>query len=115
MTNRCLSKETRTIHHEVNGIYGHRRIKPDLAAIEHVHDSSGPSPAPQSRTARSAADFQQSPRTADCPESPGSPARLGSYRSALGLEHDLCVNDLTLVVSGCRAWSLITRLGDHGD
>jgi putative transposase len=27
MANRRLSKEIRTIHHEVNGIYGHRRIK----------------------------------------------------------------------------------------
>lgn len=30
MENRRLSKEIRTIHHEVNGIYGHRRIKAEL-------------------------------------------------------------------------------------
>ncbi len=33
MANRLLSKEIRTIHHEVNGIYGHRRIKAELAAM----------------------------------------------------------------------------------
>jgi len=33
MANRRLSKEIRTIHHEVNGIYGHRRIKAELAAM----------------------------------------------------------------------------------
>ncbi|WP_407681567.1 IS3 family transposase [Pseudomonas mangiferae] len=31
--NRRLSKEIRVIHHEVNGIYGHRRIKAELTAI----------------------------------------------------------------------------------
>lgn len=36
MTNRRLSKEIRTIHHEVNGIYGHRRIKAELAAMGHA-------------------------------------------------------------------------------
>ena len=35
MANRRLSKETRTIHHEVNGIYGHRRIKAELTAMGH--------------------------------------------------------------------------------
>ncbi|MER0799409.1 IS3 family transposase [Pseudomonas aeruginosa] len=35
MANRRLSKEIRTIHHEVNGIHGHRRIKADLAAMGH--------------------------------------------------------------------------------
>lgn len=33
MANRRLSKEIRTIHHEVNGIYGHRRIKAELTAM----------------------------------------------------------------------------------
>lgn len=32
MANRRLSKEIRTIHHEVNGIYGHR-IKAELAPM----------------------------------------------------------------------------------
>ncbi|MGG4650961.1 IS3 family transposase [Pseudomonas aeruginosa] len=36
MANRRLSKEIRTIHHEVNGIYGHRRIKAELAAMGKV-------------------------------------------------------------------------------
>lgn len=36
MANRRLSKEIRTIHHEVNGIYGHRRIKAELAAMGHA-------------------------------------------------------------------------------
>ncbi len=35
MANRRLSKEIRTIHHEVNGIYGHRRIKAELTAMGH--------------------------------------------------------------------------------
>ncbi len=35
MENRRLSKEIRTIHHEVNGIYGHRRIKAVLTAMGH--------------------------------------------------------------------------------
>ncbi|WP_026042264.1 hypothetical protein [Ectopseudomonas mendocina] len=30
---RRLSKEIRTIHHEANGIYGHRQIKAELAAM----------------------------------------------------------------------------------
>lgn len=33
MANRRLSKEIRAIHHEVNGIYGHRRIKAELTAM----------------------------------------------------------------------------------
>lgn len=33
MENRRLSQKIRTIHHEVNGIYGHRRIKAELTAI----------------------------------------------------------------------------------
>lgn len=33
MANRRLSKEIRTIHHEMNGIYGHRRIKAELTAM----------------------------------------------------------------------------------
>lgn len=36
MASRRLSKKIRTIHHEVNGIYGHRRIKAELAAMGHV-------------------------------------------------------------------------------
>ncbi|MBX8538824.1 IS3 family transposase [Pseudomonas cichorii] len=36
MANRRLSKEIRTIHHEVNGIYGHRRIKAGLEAMGHA-------------------------------------------------------------------------------
>ncbi|MFU4941225.1 IS3 family transposase [Pseudomonas aeruginosa] len=36
MANRRLSKEIRTIHHEVNGIYGHRRIKAELTAMGHA-------------------------------------------------------------------------------
>lgn len=36
MANRRLSKEIRAIHHEVNGIYGHRRIKAELAAMGYV-------------------------------------------------------------------------------
>ncbi|UMZ10224.1 IS3 family transposase [Pseudomonas sp. MPFS] len=36
MANRRLSKEIRTIHHEMNGIYGHRRIKAELAAMGHA-------------------------------------------------------------------------------
>lgn len=36
MANRRLSKEIRTIHHEVNGLYGHRRIKAELAAMGHA-------------------------------------------------------------------------------
>nr|ELU0813884.1 transposase [Pseudomonas putida] len=36
MANRRLSKEIRTIHHEVNGICGHRRIKAELAAMGHA-------------------------------------------------------------------------------
>ncbi len=36
MANRRLSQEIRTIHHEVNGIYGHRRIKAELAAMGHA-------------------------------------------------------------------------------
>ena len=35
MANRRLSKEIRTIHHEVNGIYGHRRITAELTAMGH--------------------------------------------------------------------------------
>ncbi|EAA3799207.1 transposase [Salmonella enterica subsp. enterica] len=35
MESRRLSKEIRTILHEVNGIYGHRRIKAELAAMGH--------------------------------------------------------------------------------
>ena len=35
MANRRLSKEIRTIHHEVNGIYGHRRIMAELTAMGH--------------------------------------------------------------------------------
>ncbi|WP_192985622.1 IS3 family transposase [Pseudomonas sp. EggHat1] len=35
IANRRLSKEVRTIRHEVNGIYGHRRIKAELAAMGH--------------------------------------------------------------------------------
>lgn len=33
MANRRLSKEIRTIHHEVNGIYGHRRIEAELTTM----------------------------------------------------------------------------------
>lgn len=33
MANRRLSKKIRTIHHEVNGIYGHRRIRAELTAM----------------------------------------------------------------------------------
>lgn len=36
VANRRLSKEIRTIHHEVSGIYGHRRIKAELAAMGHA-------------------------------------------------------------------------------
>lgn len=36
MAYRRLSKEIRSIHHEVNGIYGHRRIKAELAAMGHA-------------------------------------------------------------------------------
>ncbi|HFK1870691.1 TPA: IS3 family transposase [Pseudomonas aeruginosa] len=36
IANRRLSKEIRTIHHEVNGIYGHRRINAELAAMGHA-------------------------------------------------------------------------------
>ncbi|MBS7661593.1 transposase [Pseudomonas lalucatii] len=36
MANRSLSKEIRTIHHELNGIYGHRRIKAELTAMGHT-------------------------------------------------------------------------------
>jgi len=36
MANRRLSKEIRTIHYEVNGIYGHLRIKAELAAVGHA-------------------------------------------------------------------------------
>ncbi|WP_437269530.1 IS3 family transposase [Stutzerimonas balearica] len=36
MANRRLSKKVRTIHHYVNGIYGHRRIKAELAAMGHA-------------------------------------------------------------------------------
>ncbi|HCF3475860.1 TPA: transposase [Pseudomonas aeruginosa] len=33
MANRHPSKEIRTIHHDANGIYGHRRIKAELATM----------------------------------------------------------------------------------
>jgi len=33
---RRLSKELRTIHHEVDGIYGHRQIQSELAAMGHA-------------------------------------------------------------------------------
>lgn len=36
MANRRLSKEIRTIHREVNGVYSHRRIKAELAAMAYV-------------------------------------------------------------------------------
>jgi len=36
MANRRLSKEIRTIYHEVNGIYGHHRIKAELTAMGHA-------------------------------------------------------------------------------
>ncbi len=36
MANRRLSKEIRTIHHEVNGSYGHRRIKAEMTAMGHA-------------------------------------------------------------------------------
>ncbi|EIU5459883.1 TPA: IS3 family transposase [Pseudomonas aeruginosa] len=36
MANQRLSKEIHTIHHEVNGIYGHRRIKAELTAMGHA-------------------------------------------------------------------------------
>ncbi|HBP0834746.1 IS3 family transposase [Pseudomonas aeruginosa] len=36
MANRRLSKEIHTIHHEVNGIYGHRHIKAELTAMGHA-------------------------------------------------------------------------------
>lgn len=36
MANRRLSKVIRAIHHEVNGIDGHRRIKAELAAMGHA-------------------------------------------------------------------------------
>lgn len=36
MANRRLSKGNRTTHHELNGIYGHRRIKAELAAMGHA-------------------------------------------------------------------------------
>ncbi|WP_413782890.1 IS3 family transposase [Ectopseudomonas toyotomiensis] len=36
MANRRLSKEIRTIQHEVNRIYGHRQIKPELVAMGHA-------------------------------------------------------------------------------
>lgn len=36
IVNRRLSKEILTIHHEVKGIYGHRRIKADFAAMGHA-------------------------------------------------------------------------------
>ncbi|MCF7203016.1 IS3 family transposase [Pseudomonas oligotrophica] len=37
--------------------------------------------------------------SADCPEPPGSPVRLGSRQSALGLEHDLRADGLRLAAS----------------
>lgn len=36
MANRRLSKEIHTTHHEVSGIYGHHRIKAELAAMGHA-------------------------------------------------------------------------------
>ncbi|MFZ5957237.1 IS3 family transposase [Pseudomonas knackmussii] len=36
MANRRLSKEIHTIHYEVNGIYGHRCIKAECAAMGHA-------------------------------------------------------------------------------
>ncbi|WP_409201838.1 IS3 family transposase [Pseudomonas aeruginosa] len=36
MANRRLSQEIRTIHHDVNGIYGRRRIKAELTAMGHA-------------------------------------------------------------------------------
>lgn len=36
MANRPMSQAIRTIHHELNGIYGHRRIKAELSAVEHA-------------------------------------------------------------------------------
>ena len=36
MANRRLSQEIRAIHHEVNGIYDHRRIKAELSAMGHA-------------------------------------------------------------------------------
>ncbi|WP_424959290.1 IS3 family transposase [Ectopseudomonas toyotomiensis] len=81
MANRRLSKEIRTIHHE--GIYGHRRVKAELMAIGHVCGRHRVATDARSRSVRSlakalAAGFQQSSCSADCPESPGSPVRLGS-------------------------------------
>ncbi|HDL5329820.1 TPA: transposase [Pseudomonas aeruginosa] len=109
MANRRLSKEIRTIHHEVNGIYGHRRIKAELAAMGHA--------CGRHRAARlmREAGFQQSSRSADCAESPGSPVRLGSRQPALGLGHDLRADGPRLAVSGRRARSLFTRRRRLGD
>jgi len=33
MANRRVSQEIRTFHHEVNGIYGHRRLKAEQSVI----------------------------------------------------------------------------------
>ncbi|QEY71704.1 transposase [Pseudomonas denitrificans (nom. rej.)] len=62
-----------------------------------------------------AAGFQQSSCSADCPEPPGSPVRLGSRQSALGLGHDLRADGPRLAVSGRRARSLFTRCRRLGD
>lgn len=62
-----------------------------------------------------AAGFQQSSRSADCAESPGSPVRLGSRQPALGLGHDLRADGPRLVVSGRGARSLFTRRRRLGD
>lgn len=114
MANRRLTKEIRTIHHEVNGLYGHRRIKAELAAMGHA--------CGRHRAARLireadrvfvlaalAAGIQQSSCSADCPEPPGSPVRLGSRQSALGLGHDLRADGPRLAVPGRRARPLFTR------
>lgn len=62
-----------------------------------------------------AAGFQQSSRSTDCPKSPGSPVRLGSSQSTLGLGHYLRADGSRLVVSGRRARSLFMRYRRLGD
>ncbi len=120
MANRRLSKEIRTIHHEVNGIYGHRRIKAELAAMGHVCGRHRVARLMREAGLRVrsrktlAAGFQQSSCSADCPESPGSSVRLGSRQPALGLGHDLRADGPRLAVSGSRARSFIHALSSVG-
>lgn len=56
MANRRLSKEILTIHHEVNGIFGHRHIKAEFAAMGHVCVGSAPGRSPDARS-RTACSF----------------------------------------------------------